>query len=141
LNRGKSGILFSVSYHDEAEMEIFNKDNTRNTGSLEILKSYMLIGSRNVKDAGISIQISYIPVNSGQPIHSHEPEQCYYIISGNGLMSIDNDEEYVNAGDAVHIPSGKKHGIRNVGTDALQYLTANSPAFSEEYESRLWPEK
>jgi oxalate decarboxylase/phosphoglucose isomerase-like protein (cupin superfamily) len=44
------------------------------------------------------------------------------------------------AGDAVYIHSNKKHGIKNIGTEVLQYLTANSPAFSEEYENRLWTE-
>jgi mannose-6-phosphate isomerase-like protein (cupin superfamily) len=124
-----------------SSMKIFNKDNSYNTGSLEILKSYMLIGCRNVKDTGISTQISYIPVNSAQPVHNHVPEQCYYIISGKGLMIIENEQEYVNAGDAVYIPSNKQHGIKNIGTEVLQYITANSPAFNEEYENKLWPEK
>ena len=99
----------------------------------------MLIGSRNNKDAGISIQVSYIPAGSEQPIHNHMPEQCYYIISGKGLMVIEDEQEYVNAGDAVFIPSNKHHGIKNIGIDILQYLTANSPAFDEEYEKKLWP--
>lgn len=122
-------------------MEIFNKNNSYNTGSLEILKSYMLIGSKNVKDTGISIQISNIPINSEQPIHNHIPEQCYYIISGKGLMILEDEQEYVNAGDTIFIPSNKKHGIKNIGNEILQYLTANSPAFDEEYESKLWPTK
>jgi len=122
-------------------MKIFNKRNSFNTGSLEILKSHMLIGSRNVEGTGISIQISEIPINSEQPLHNHMPEQCYYIISGKGLMIIENEQEYVTAGDAVFVPSNKKHGIKNTGSEVLQYLTANSPAFDEEYENRLWPDK
>lgn len=122
-------------------MKIFNKNNSCNTGSLEILKSYMLIGSKNINGTGISIQVSYIPAGSEQPIHNHMPEQCYYIISGKGLMIIENEQEYVNAGDAVFIPSNKKHGIKNIGTDILHYLTANSPAFDEEYENTMWPEE
>ncbi len=122
-------------------MKIFNKKNSFNTGSLEILKSHMLIGSRNIKGTGISIQVSEIPINSEQPLHNHMPEQCYYIISGKGLMTIENEQEHVTAGDAVFVPSDKKHGIKNTGSEVLQYLTANSPAFDEDYENRLWPEK
>jgi len=121
-------------------MKIFNKENTYNTGSLEILQSYMLIGRKNVKDTNISIQISNIPVNSEQPIHNHEPEQCYYIIRGKGLMIIENEQEYVNTGDAIYIPSNKKHGIKNIGTESLEYLTANAPNFDKDYENRLWPD-
>jgi mannose-6-phosphate isomerase-like protein (cupin superfamily) len=120
-------------------MKIFNKHNTYNTGDLEVLKSYMLIGSQNVRNTQISLQISYIPVNSEQPIHQHKPEQCYYIIRGKGLMIIENEQIPVNPGDAIHIPSDKKHGIKNVGDETLEYLTANSPAFDPNYENKLWP--
>lgn len=122
-------------------MEVFNKNNTYNTGTLEILTSYMLIGSRNVKGTKISIQISFIPAHSGQPIHNHEPEQCYYIIRGKGLMIIENEQELVGPGDAIFIPSNKKHGIKNIGTELLEYVTANTPAFDETYEQKLWPAK
>jgi mannose-6-phosphate isomerase-like protein (cupin superfamily) len=120
-------------------MNIFNKLNTFNTGDLKILKSYTLIGCRNVKNAKISIQISDIPINSEQPIHNHEPEQCYYIIHGKGLMTIEKEQAVVKHGDAIFVPSNKKHGIKNMGNETLEYLTANYPAFDEIYEKALWP--
>ena len=72
-------------------MEIFNKKNSRNTGKLEILTSYMLISPQNSSTKNLSIQISEVPIGSEQPIHAHEPEQCYYIIKGKGLMIIENE--------------------------------------------------
>ena len=119
-------------------MKIFNRSNTKNTGNLPILSSWMLIGSQNSSAQAISIQISEIPVGSEQPVHNHVPEQCYYIIRGKGLMVIEKEVKEVHAGDAVHIPSNKKHGIKNLGNDVLEYLTANSPMFEEQYESNLW---
>jgi mannose-6-phosphate isomerase-like protein (cupin superfamily) len=120
-------------------MKVHNKGNSRNTGQLKSLKSWMLIGSRNSSAQGISLQISEIPAGSSQPVHSHAPEQCYYIIRGMGLMTIENETQEVSAGDAVYIPPNKAHGIKNLGNDILEYLTANSPAFSQEYENSLWP--
>ncbi len=120
-------------------MNIFNRGNTWCTGDLGILISYMLVGSRNVSDTRVSIQISEVPVNSEQPLHRHEPDQCYYIIRGKGLMTVGEEKEWVGAGDAIHIPSNKMHGIRNTGGETLEYLTANSPAFDESYEAKLWP--
>jgi quercetin dioxygenase-like cupin family protein len=119
-------------------MKIFNRSNTKNTGNLPILSSWMLIGSQNSSAQAISIQISEIPVGSEQPVHNHVPEQCYYIIRGKGRMVIEEEVKEVHAGDAVHIPSNKKHGIKNLGNDVLEYLTANSPIFEEQYESNLW---
>ena len=54
-------------------------------------------------------------------------------------MIIEDEREYVNPGDAVHIPSNSLHGIKNVGDETLEYITANAPAFDEEYEKKLWP--
>jgi mannose-6-phosphate isomerase-like protein (cupin superfamily) len=120
-------------------MKIFNRRNSKNTGSLEILTSHMLISPQNSAAGNLSIQISSVPIGSEQPLHAHEPEQCYYVIKGKGLMIIEDETREVSAGDAIHIPSNKKHGIKNIGAEALEYLTANSPAFSKEYEEALWP--
>jgi mannose-6-phosphate isomerase-like protein (cupin superfamily) len=120
-------------------MEIFNRDNSKNTGQLPILTSWMLIGPKNSSTQNLSIQISEVPIRSEQPIHQHEPEQCYYIIKGKGLMTIEDESKEVTSGDAVYIPSNANHGIKNIGDEVLKYLTANAPVFSEEYENRLWP--
>lgn len=120
-------------------MDVFNRTNSRNTGRLSMLTSWMLISPRNAKSKNLSIQISEVPAGSGQPIHNHEPEQCYYIIKGNGLMTIEDEFREVKAGDAIFIPSNLKHGIKNTGDDTLEYLTANAPVFNEQYETALWP--
>ncbi len=75
-----------------------------------------------------------------QFLHSHEQEQCYYIISGTGLMIIDDQTKEVKEGDAVFIPSNSIHGIKNIGNDRLTYLTANQ-AFGGKREIELWPEE
>jgi mannose-6-phosphate isomerase-like protein (cupin superfamily) len=99
----------------------------------------MLISPRNSSTQNLSLQISEIPIGSEQPIHTHEPEQIYYIINGKGLMAIDEEDREVFPGDAVYIPGNAKHGIKNNGNEVLEYITANSPVFSEKYESTLWP--
>ncbi len=120
-------------------MEVFNRNNSNNTGKLPILTSWMLISPKNSPARNLSIQISEVPVGSEQPIHNHEPEQCYYIIKGKGLMVIEEESREVFSGDAVYIPSNLKHGIKNIGDDVLEYLTANAPVFSDQYENTLWP--
>ena len=104
-----------------------------------ILSSWMLISPNNTASQNLSLQISEIPIGSEQPIHNHEPEQCYYIIKGKGLMVIENESQEVKAGDAIFIPSNFKHGIKNLGNEVLEYITTNAPVFSKEYEAALWP--
>ena len=120
-------------------MEIFYKSNSRNTGRLPILTSWMLISPQNSSTQNISVQISEIPIGSEQPVHDHDPEQCYYVIKGRGLMIIEEETRELTAGEAVYIPPNKKHGIKNIGNDVLEYLTVNSPVFSKQYENTLWP--
>jgi len=121
-------------------MKVFNRHHSNNTGDLKILTSWMLISPYNSATQNLSLQISEIPVGSEQPVHNHEPEQCYYIIRGTGLMVIENESQEVKEGDAIFIPSNSKHGIKNLGSEILEYITANAPAFSKEYEATLWPE-
>jgi mannose-6-phosphate isomerase-like protein (cupin superfamily) len=120
-------------------VKIFDRSNSKNTGALPIITSWMLISPQNSGAQNLSLQISEVPVGSEQPLHAHGPEQCYYIIKGRGLMTIEEETREVSAGNVVYIPSNKLHGIMNTGNEVLEYLTANSPAFEREYEDRLWP--
>ncbi|MBN1904373.1 MAG: hypothetical protein JW927_04680 [Deltaproteobacteria bacterium] len=54
-----------------------------------MLRSWMLISPHAAVSKNLSLQISEIPVGSEQPVHNHEPEQCYYIIKGKSLMIIE----------------------------------------------------
>jgi len=120
-------------------MLITNRKNTR-VGKYDGFTTHLLIGETNSGSKDISIQVTDIEPDGMQFVHSHEQEQCYYIISGTGLMVIDDQSEEVEEGDAVFIPSNSTHGIKNIGNDRLIYLTANQ-AFGELKEGELWPEQ
>ena len=120
-------------------MLITNRKNTR-LGKYDGFTTYLLIGETNSGSKNISIQVTDIEPDGMQFVHSHEQEQCYYIISGTGLMIIEGQSEEVEEGDAVFIPSNSKHGIKNIGNNRLAYLTANQ-AFGEQREKELWSEE
>ena len=119
-------------------MLISNDKNTR-TGKYDGFSTHLLIGELNTGSKQISIQITNVEPGKMQFLHNHEQEQCYYIISGSGIMFIDDQEKEVHSGDAIFIPSNAKHGIKNIGRTSLKYLTANQ-AFGIEKEKQLWPE-
>jgi mannose-6-phosphate isomerase-like protein (cupin superfamily) len=54
-------------------------------------------------------------------------------------MIIEDESREVTSGDAIYIPSNRKHGIKNIGDMGLEYLTTNSPVFTKDYEDFLWP--
>jgi len=121
------------------DMLITNRKNTR-FGKYDGFSTNLLIGEINSGAKGISIQITDVEPNGMQFLHSHEQEQCYYVISGNGLMIIDDQNQVVKEGDAVLIPSNSTHGIKNIGNNKLTYLTANQ-AFGKQREEELWPDE
>lgn len=117
-------------------INVSNEANTR-FGEFAGYSSSLLIGECNTGCAEISIQITNVKPGKMQTLHNHPQNQCYYIIQGKGLIIIDEEEKEVFPGDAVLIPSNAVHGIKNIGDDNLQYLTANK-AFGVEREKELW---
>ena len=120
-------------------MLITHRTNTR-FGKYDGFSTHLLIGELNSDSKDISIQITDVDPNESQFLHSHKEAQCYYILSGMGLMTVDDQTEEVKEGDAVFVPSNAAHGIKNIGNEMLTYLTANH-AFGKQREKELWPEE
>ncbi len=74
------------------------------------------------------------PGRAVTPHHHHEMEEIYYILSGRGRMSVDDEECEVCAGDAVYVPRGHRHTLENTGSDPLRLLVVCGPAFFYEDE-------
>ena len=55
--------------------------------------------------------------------HIHENEfESYYIISGKALYT-DHDETFeIAPGTVTYTPSGKGHGIKNIGDEMLKFI-------------------
>ena len=59
--------------------------------------------------------------------------ELYYILSGNGLMSLGEEfTKEVQAGDTVEIPPNTPQRISNVGVEDLIFLCYCTPAFGPE---------
>ena len=58
--------------------------------------------------------------------HFHESmEELYYVISGQGLMSIDGNTELVDEEDIIYIPKNSIHSIRQTGDLPLRFITVS----------------
>ena len=119
-------------------MLITNRKNSKFTKFNEF-STNLLMGECNTGSKDISIQITDVRPNGMQFLHSHAQAQCYYIVSGKGLMIIDDENKEVVEGDAIFVPPHSLHGIKNTGSCTLIYLTANQ-SFGVEKELELWPE-
>ncbi|RYG57021.1 cupin domain-containing protein [bacterium] len=65
--------------------------------------------------------------------HFHpKAEEIYFVLKGRGLMEIDGERVEMGEGDAVAIPSGARHQIEALGSEALEFLCCCAPAYSHE---------
>ena len=103
------------------------------------IESFLLVSKMTANSENMSITLVEMEPGGIQHIHNHEPEQMYFIIEGFGIMTVDNEENKVTAGDCIFFPSNTKHGLKNTGKKVLKYLSACSPSFTQKQCEELWP--
>ncbi|WP_441249286.1 cupin domain-containing protein [Kitasatospora sp. McL0602] len=64
---------------------------------------------------------------SGEHLHTRT-EEVYVLLGGQGEITLDGRPTRVTAGDAVLTGLGTTHGLRNTGTEALEWLVIEMPA-------------
>jgi mannose-6-phosphate isomerase-like protein (cupin superfamily) len=105
----------------------------------EGITSYLLVSESTTNAKNITTTLVEMSPGGIQNIHQHVTEQSYFIINGEGEMTVGNEKRTVQAGAAVFIPSNSPHGLINTGKEILTYLSAGSPPFGKDREKQLWP--
>jgi mannose-6-phosphate isomerase-like protein (cupin superfamily) len=60
--------------------------------------------------------------------HKHDKEEhAFYIISGTGIIRIEDESIEVSEGDAVFVPPGKMHEVSSTGDEILKYIVIYAP--------------
>jgi mannose-6-phosphate isomerase-like protein (cupin superfamily) len=103
------------------------------------ITSYLLVSEYSVGAKHITTSMVEMRSGGKQHVHSHETEQCYFILEGQGLMTVGDETREITAGMSIFIPSNAPHGLVNTGQGELRYLSAGSPPFGEVAEQALWP--
>ena len=66
--------------------------------------------------------------------HKLKTSEVYYILTGEGKMSIDDETALVGPGDTIYIPPTALQFIENTGTTDLVFICIVDPAWREEDE-------
>ncbi|TFG89369.1 MAG: cupin domain-containing protein [Hyphomicrobiales bacterium] len=69
----------------------------------------------------------YLPPHTLLEPGSHETEETYVILEGEGTMTFANGQRKVAKGDFVYLPPWCIHGIENTGREPLLVLICTSP--------------
>ncbi len=84
-----------------------------------------------------SLAHAVVPVGETTLKHRLKADEVYYILTGRGMLHIDNQSLEVEPGDVVDIPPGSVQWIENVGENELTFLCIVSPAWRVEDEEIL----
>ena len=76
---------------------------------------------------GYSLAHAVVPVGQASLKHRLKTSEVYYILSGKGIMHIDDQNSEVLATDTVYIPPGAVQWIENTGEEPLVFLCMVDP--------------
>ncbi len=75
-------------------------------------------------ESGAGLRIHYVEVEVGGRILPHAPKRTefFFILDGEGSVSLDAEESPCHAGDCFLAPSDRVRGVVNKGTSPLRLL-------------------
>ena len=96
-----------------------------------------LAGPETVGSSRVDFRISrYAPMAYVQE-HQHQiQEQVYYVLEGEGVLTLGDQSHLMRPHDYVYVPPGVRHSFTNTGLDGLVFLVITTPASDEEQEVR-----
>ncbi len=81
-----------------------------------------------------SIAWAKVPVGATTWKHVMKTTEVYYIIKGQGVMYIGDEQEKVGPYDTIYIPPNALQYIENTGSEELEFLAIVDPAWKKEDE-------
>jgi len=87
--------------------------------------SKALVGAENSGSERIDFRISrYAP-------NAYVQEQIYYVLEGEGVLTLGDDRHLMRPHDYVYVPPGVRHSFTNTGLAGLVFLVVTTPADDE----------
>ena len=95
--------------------------------------SKALVDPGNSGSAGIDFRISHYAPAAFVQEHVHKvQEQIYYVLEGEGLLTLDAERHVMRPHDYVYVPPGIAHSFTNTGLGGLVFLVVTTPASDED---------
>lgn len=111
-------------------MDIVNQRDTVPFTTVDGSTIRELLAHRNSSIRKQSLAEARLAVGSATTPHHHAvTEEIYYILSGTAAMTLERETRPVGPGDAIAIPPGVRHTIRNTGDVELVFLCTCAPGY------------
>ncbi|MSQ63361.1 MAG: cupin domain-containing protein [Betaproteobacteria bacterium] len=94
--------------------------------------SKALVGPENSGSKLLDFRISRYAPNAYVQEHVHKvQEQVYYVIEGEGILTLNKATHLMRPHDYVYVPPGVRHSFANTGLAGLVFLVVTTPADDE----------
>ena len=114
-------------------MDVINHRDTRPFTTKDGSTIRELLAHRNSSIRKQSLAEARLAVGAATTPHHHAvTEEIYYILRGAAEMTLDGETRAVGPGDAIAIPPGARHTIRNTGPEELVFLCTCAPGYEHE---------
>ena len=88
-------------------------------------------------DIPYSIAIASIQTGKRSYKHRLEQSEVYFILSGSGVMHVDNEEKALQQDDVVLIPAGSVQWLENTGEGEIKFMAIVSPPWTKAGDIRI----
>jgi mannose-6-phosphate isomerase-like protein (cupin superfamily) len=102
--------------------------------------TFRTIFGTEVRTPEFTLGVTELDVGGWLGHHPHEPAEVYYVLSGEGVVSIEGREHPVGPETAVYIPGNTEHAIRNTGDRPLRFVHTFAAGSMDEIEYRFTAE-
>jgi mannose-6-phosphate isomerase-like protein (cupin superfamily) len=76
------------------------------------------------------VSVFLIQIRKEVKCHRHlEHNEMVHVLSGNGIMTLNEQEFEIKKGDIIHIPKNCTHSVRVTSLEPLQVISNQSPFF------------
>jgi mannose-6-phosphate isomerase-like protein (cupin superfamily) len=92
-----------------------------------------LAGPETTGSSRVDFRISRYAPAAYVEEHMHKvQEQVYYVLEGEGILTLDDTKNLMRPNDYVYVPPGVRHSFTNTGTQGLVFLVITTPASDDE---------
>ena len=111
-------------------MDVVNQRDAKPFTTVDGSTIRELLAHRNSSIRQQSLAEARLPRGGATTPHHHAvTEEIYYILTGTAAMTLGTETRDVGPGDAIAIPAGIRHTIRNTGSQELVFLCTCAPGY------------
>ena len=80
-------------------------------------------GNSMVQSEFMTFGVAKVQPNTKMDPHTHKSEEeIIFILSGEGYVEIDNEQEMLKEGTVIKLPIGSKHSINNTSNKVMNFV-------------------